>query len=132
MLFICHYCEKIIKTECLITFTVLGAYYPEQEKYLTSSTEKIYTLKNGVCHKIKINYAKSIGKGSCISIQLVFNESISFEDLPDLDFYMTSEKNSYGIVYNEWMDGAEEKFSFEKGILWQETRELKVPGFAMI
>ena len=51
---------------------------------------------------------------STIAITLYFNESISFDDLPDLDFYLTSEKNSNGIIFSEWIDGNEEKLSFEK------------------
>ena len=51
---------------------------------------------------------------STIAITLYFNESISFDDLPDLDFYITSEKNSNGIIFSEWIDGNEEKLSFEK------------------
>ena len=50
-----------------------------------------------------------------MTIDLNFTESYSFDNLPDLDFYITSEKNSNGIVLNEWMDGKEEfTFRIEK------------------
>ena len=38
---------------------------------------------------------------------LYFNNSISYSKLPDLEFYFTSEKNSLGAVYYEWMEGEE-------------------------
>ena len=58
---------------------------------------------------------KGIGKGTVITINLNFTEFHSFDDLPDLDFYITSDKNSNGIVLNEWMDGKEEfTFRIEK------------------
>ena len=37
----------------------------------------------------------------------LFNKSIINEELPDLEFYLTSEKNSMGAVYFEWMEGEE-------------------------
>ncbi len=41
------------------------------------------------------------------TISLTWNESITYNKLPDLEFYLTSEKNSLGAVYYEWMDGEE-------------------------
>ena len=90
----------------------------KSEENLTTSTEKINTYFSGQCYKIRINYdilKKGIGKGTVMTIDLNFTESYSFDNLPDLDFYITSEKNSNGIVLNEWMDGKEEfTFRIEK------------------
>lgn len=87
----------------------------KSKENLTTSTEKITTYFSGSCNKIRINYNilnKGIGKGTVITINLNFTESYSFDNLPDLDFYITSEKNSNGILLNEWMDGKEE-FTFK-------------------
>ena len=87
----------------------------KSKENLTTSTEKITTYFSGSCYKIRINYNilnKGIGKGTVITINLNFTDSYSFDNLPDLDFYITSEKNSNGILLNEWMDGKEE-FTFK-------------------
>ena len=87
----------------------------KSKENLTTSTEKITTYFSGSCNKIRINYNilnKGIGKETVITINLNFTESYSFDNLPDLDFYITSEKNSNGILLNEWMDGKEE-FTFK-------------------
>ena len=87
----------------------------KSKENLTTSTEKITTYFSGSCNKIRINYNilnKGIGKGTVITINLNFTDSYSFDNLPDLDFYITSEKNSNGILLNEWMDGKEE-FTFK-------------------
>lgn len=90
----------------------------KSEETLTTSTEKISTYFSGPCYKLRTNYTilnKGIGKGTVITINLNFTEFHSFDDLPDLDFYITSDKNSNGIVLNEWMDGKEEfTFRIEK------------------
>ena len=80
----------------------------KSKENLTTSTEKIKTYFSGLCYKIQINYSvlnKGIGKGTTITISLTFTELLSFNELPDLDFYITSEKNSNGIILNDWMDG---------------------------
>ena len=40
-------------------------------------------------------------------IKFHFNKSITYSKLPDLEFYLTSEKNSLGAVYFDWMEGEE-------------------------
>ena len=98
------------------------------EEVLTNSTENIYTYTSGKCYKIWINYnisKKDIGR-TLISITLSFNESISFDERPDLDIYITSEKNFNGIIFNEWMDGNEYKLSFEKVSITQSKTLFKI------
>ena len=41
------------------------------------------------------------------SITMSFNKSIPFDKLPDVDIFLTSEKNSYGVLQYEWFDGDE-------------------------
>ena len=36
-----------------------------------------------------------------------FDKSIPFDKLPDVDIFLTSEKNSYGVLQYEWFDGDE-------------------------
>ena len=82
-----------------------------------ANTEKIHTYFSGICYKIKINSKKpatEIGKGAITTIKMTFNDSISFNELPDLNFFITSEKNSLGILLNEWMDGDELSIKIER------------------
>ena len=70
--------------------------------------EDVYTFVSGTCYRIfiKINYVIESGIKSCIYIE--FDNITTFEDLPEvLEFYLTSEKNSHGIIFNEWKDGEE-------------------------
>ena len=88
----------------------------DSEDIFMANTEKVYTYFSGICYKIKINSKKptEIGKGAIAYIKLNFNESISFDELPDLNFFITSEKNSLGILLNEWMDGDELSIKVER------------------
>ena len=45
---------------------------------------------------------------------LNFDEYISDAELSDLEIYITSYKNSDGILINEWMDGDELAIKIEK------------------
>ena len=46
---------------------------------------------------------------------LVFGNTIPFKDLPDeICVYLTSHNNSYGVMYNTWIDGNELYFQFPK------------------
>ena len=87
------------------------------EEIFMANTEKIQTYFSGICYKIKINSKKpatEIGKGAITTIKMTFNNSISFNELPDLNFFITSEKNSLGILLNEWMDGDELSIKVER------------------
>ena len=48
------------------------------------------------------------------TITLSFNESIWYDDLPDVDLFLTSEKNAPGVIQYEWMDGDELYLQFPK------------------
>ena len=64
------------------------------------------------CYKVKSKfltdlqkYILGVGTDFEIVIGVHFNKSISTEDLPSVNIYFTSDKNAYGVIFNEWMDG---------------------------
>ena len=84
------------------TVYYLGVYnsFDEPEKVLPNAVEKIYTYYSGFCYKLQINYTlPKLDTGNFLTCKLSFNKSISYNDLPDLEFYITSEKNSKGIIF---------------------------------
>ena len=60
----------------------------------------------GYCYKISknITYIIETMDDGYNTITLSFNESISYDDLPDVDLFLTSEKNSPGVIHYEWME----------------------------
>ena len=60
------------------------------------------TVWNGMCLKIKFEYFSLDLKPSFL---LSFSESLSLDDVPMPEIYLTSEDNAYGIIYGEWPDG---------------------------
>ena len=63
-------------------------------------------------------------QGGYRTIQITFNKSIPEENLPtELKVYLTSEKNTYGILTNQWMDG--EMFEFEVNQNFHKVIDLK-------
>ena len=55
--------------------------------------------------------------GGYRTIQINFNKSIPQEKLPiELTAHMTSEKNSYGILTNQWMDGEMFQFGIKQNL----------------
>ena len=72
--------------------------------------EQFYSyIISGFCYKITRNMShaiKNINDGYA-GITLYFNNSIAYDKLPDLEFYLTSENNFLGAVYYEWMEGEE-------------------------
>ena len=64
--------------------------------------DKISTDHSEMCYKINVQIVQFQA-----SIEINFRESIHIENLPLTNFYVTSEQNSYGIVFNEWIDGQE-------------------------
>ena len=81
--------------------------------------QKVYShLHEGICYLIKqINEETIKTHGDYVAIHVNFNESIPFESLPMIEMYLTSESNSYGVIFKEWMDGHELGFEFERVIL---------------
>ena len=75
--------------------------------------ELISTFVSGLCYRIetKIDFVLEYGYRT---FKLNFIENISDTELPDLEFYITSYKNSDGILINEWMEGDELAIKIEK------------------
>ena len=70
--------------------------------------EEVYTYLSGTCYRIFIEINYTIESGFVSQIYIEFNEIILYDNLPEvLQFYLTSDKNSHGIVFNEWKDGEE-------------------------
>ena len=69
--------------------------------------ENLTTLYMRKCYKLTpvlVNdYVMELFKRT--EVFLHFNESITFEDLPSLRIYITSEINSDGVVLNRWVNG---------------------------
>ena len=68
---------------------------------------------SGLCARIN-PLLKYIMENGVKTLKLDFNESISYNDLPSLEFYITSDKNSDGIFISEWMQGDELAIKIEK------------------
>ena len=68
--------------------------------------EKIITLNDGNCFKLTSVLTKKYIMKSYTFIRLYFNDSITEEDFPiSAEIFVTSEKNSYGVVLYEWKNG---------------------------
>ena len=64
---------------------------------------------SGSCYKINRSITeafKTLNDGYT-TIRLSFNKSIPYDNLPDTEFFLTSEQNFPGVLYYEWMDGEE-------------------------
>ena len=103
-----------------ISFDVDGDFHTDFDNHgFEANTQKIYSYFSGICYQISfLKTEEEIRKETLTSIDLFFNKSISFEELPDLNFYVTSEKNANGIVFNDWMDGEEFTFKIDKVIIF--------------
>ena len=71
---------------------------------ITILLEKMTTYASGTCYKI-ITSIKEINIYDTTEIGLVFHENIPVDDLPPISLFITSLKNSHGIIFNEWRDG---------------------------
>ena len=77
--------------------------------------EDVYTYVSGTCYRIFIEINYTIESGVMSEIEIEFNETIAYDNLPEvLGFYLTSEKNSHGIIFNEWKDGEELSLKINK------------------
>ena len=47
-------------------------------------------------------------------LQVKFNDSITLEELPDIEVFITSPANADGIIFKEWMEGNELRMNFER------------------
>ena len=88
-----HHREEIVKLEEIYSYVISGFCY----KITRIMDQEIITMNDG-----------------WTSIKLNLNKSIANNELPDFDFYITSEKNSLGAVYYEWMEGDELNIKIRK------------------
>ena len=60
----------------------------------------------GKCYKISTNLYNPVSPGEYYGIEIsFFKELITFNDIPPVKFFFTSEQNAFGITANEWRDG---------------------------
>ena len=79
-----------------------------QRKYLI--VEQLMTVWNGMCLKIKFEY---FSLDLSPSFYLSFSKSLSLNDIPLPEIYLTSEENAYGILNYGWANGEELKIGLE-------------------
>ena len=75
--------------------------------------DKIVTGFSGIC--TKISAVHEVDPKILTQIEIEFDKKFtqSKKDLPTLQVYITSEENSYGILFNEWLDGEEFLLTFK-------------------
>ena len=93
-------------------------YFDEEKPPLKIEHHKIFSYLSGTsCYKLKqMNLKQEIGLGSHdhMALKIDFDESLGVNELPNVELYLTSEGNSHGVIFNEWMDGDDLKFVFHK------------------
>ena len=70
----------------------------------------------GNCYKITIEPNTENMLNHWRKFFLNFNETISDDELPLTNIYVTSENNAYGVVANTWMDGKLMDIKLEKNL----------------
>ena len=79
--------------------------------------EKITTKDYGNCFKLTSVLTNNYMLKQETYIIVYFNDSIPEEDLPtSSDIFITSEKNSYGVVFSDWKNGKVMKHQINKGV----------------
>ena len=59
-------------------------------------------------------------------IQVQFNENIADDDIPTLSLLMSSENNSYGATWSDWLDGKYSQADKVKGFTMREAQPTKI------
>ena len=72
--------------------------------------EQLRTVWNGICLKIKFDFFSLDLKPT---FNLAFSTSLSLDDVPMPEIYLTSEDNAYGIINYGWANGEELKIDLE-------------------
>ena len=68
------------------------------------------TVAYGKCFSMTVR--NKTGKSETTSLQIQFDDSMPFEDIPKLiEVFITSKQNSYGVLSNLWREGKEFKMS---------------------
>ena len=79
----------------------------------TVRLNKIISAFMGNCFKISYKF-KNPYDYQFSYFRVFFNQSIPWSDIPTLNTFITSEKNSYGIVFNDWKNGKAAKVEVDK------------------
>ena len=69
----------------------------KEEIYL----QKIYTNYKGICYQLNFRNTNEIFQNLLHQIKI----SSDIHELPKMEFYFTSEQNSYGITFSDWRNG---------------------------
>ena len=69
------------------------------------SIKQIYTFWNGFCYQFTSKV--KVEKLEYFSIDVIMNNVSRIGQLPKVDFYLTSEENSHGIIIDQWNDGGQ-------------------------
>ena len=72
-----------------------------------------YYFPTNSCYRIVQSGYKIITSETTF-LRINFFGKSTHDNLPDIEVYFTSVKNSDGIIFSEWMDGDELKFTFSK------------------
>ena len=108
------FAHKHITSHEVITFEHDYEYGDENYR-LKFKTQKAYSLFKNNCFKLKqINLGGSLELQDGFSIKLSFDETFIMEYLPNIKIYITSEENSYGIIFADWRDGDVLEFGFDR------------------
>ena len=67
--------------------------------------EKFLTPSTGICYKITKSTSAPFINQTYFSMEIFFNNSLSKNDLPTTKFFITTERNSYGIANFQWIEG---------------------------
>ena len=70
--------------------------------------EEIYTFYNGRCYKLTPNF--KVKKMQPIATTITMDKSLEPIDLQYISLHFTSEKNSYGIIQGQWLEGKHSLF----------------------
>ena len=66
--------------------------------------EELYTIWNGICVKVSQNISIPNYEENTITVK--FNDSFKIKDLPEVQIFVTSDQNAYGILDAHWADGS--------------------------
>ena len=120
--------EYVFGLDFIIQYEILDSKWNKSSIFLTEgenatiigetiSLEKIIAYWEGNCYKLTSILTSKYMIKQRTQIILYFNDSITEEDLPTtLKIFVTSEKNSYGVVQNDWRDGKIFKTEIIKGM----------------
>ena len=73
--------------------------------------DKLVTYLHGKCYRVLTNSLK-YARGMVVA----FDDTLAKEDIPKVDIYMTSENNSFGIIWAFWGEGRPLRFLLTQSV----------------